>query len=548
MRQSDLFSNAPDSDGKISIPDAASTLNVSQASVRNWIKTGYLKQANAKQITLESLIDFKENVAGTEKLVLRANKSLYDSHDHAALSARMLSILEDTCADPAQLGEEYEDSLSSAHRNKEGIYYTPEDICNSLVGSLPGQLSGKTLCDPCCGSGNFLLAALNAGVAPENIYGYDTDPVAVAITRRRLQEATGRTPENIICADFLAISSLSGRQPVFDIIITNPPWGKKLPKEQRERYGRAFNAGRSLDTSSLFFFAALQKLSKDGYLSLLLPESYFNIGQFEDARQALLAKRLVKLFDFGKAFPGLITKARAFLIQNTDAEGDAKVSCYLGENKHSRLQRSFNQNPAAIINMSCTSEEDEVIRRVFSAPHITLRHNARWALGIVTGNNKKYCQSTPGKGLIPVYKGSEVFPDRLEGPGNYIPDDLSKYQQVAPEELYRSPEKIIYRFISSRLTFFHDQKGRFILNSANLLVPDDQFPVESRAVVWLFNSDILNWVFQKIYDTHKILRSDVERLPIFHEFLQDRTILSEEDLLNYLGIEAGEDGTFKTTG
>lgn len=122
---------------------------------------------------------------------------------------------------------------------------------------------------------------------------------------------------------------------------------------------------------------------------------------------------------------------------------------------------------------------------------------------------------------------------------------MSLYQQVAPKELYEAEEKIIYRFISSSLVFYFDNEQSYILNSANLFVVDPEFPVSGRKLSKLFNLPIYTWAFQKIFETHKILRSDIECLPIYVDFLGLVSEPTEDALLQYLEIEKTADGTYR---
>ena len=169
-----------------SIEESAKILGVSGATVRNWIKTGYLKVVSKGKVSKESVENFKKNISGIEKLNQRANKSKKDTHDHEQVAAKFLRKAKFETEELESLGNKYESSLSDSYRNKEGIYYTPKDIVNDLL-SLKGKLIGnETFCDPCCGSGNFLLRALEIGFKPENIFGFDIDPVAVKIAKRRI--------------------------------------------------------------------------------------------------------------------------------------------------------------------------------------------------------------------------------------------------------------------------------------------------------------------------------------------------------------------------
>lgn len=124
----------------------------------------------------------------------------------------------------------------------------------------------------------------------------------------------------------------------------------------------------------------------------------------------------------------------------------------------------------------------------------------------------------------------------LKSPSTYIPGDLTLYQQTAPKTLYEAEEKIIYKFISSKLCFFCDNRQRYILNSANMFVLNKDFPIKSAQLSALLNSRFMNWLFFKIFKTHKILRADLESLPIHAGYFEHYNKFSEEKYLDYLNI------------
>lgn len=528
----------------MSVDDAASRLEVSAASVRNWIKTGYLCQTGRGVISIESFEYFKNNVAGGEKLTTRANKSLKDSHDHEKLQKEFGGLLKEDKIDVEGMGSRYEKSLSNAYRNKEGVYYTPSNITEQFFRHLPNNCAGLSFCDPCCGSGNFIVTAIEHGIKPENIYGYDTDPVAVEMTKRRILERTGYKTTNIIYGDFLK-TLLKSNNSHFDIIITNPPWGKKINKGQKEMYAYALGAGKSVDTSSLFFFGCLSKLNKGGYLGFLLQDAFFNVASFEYARKKALSLNIKALMDFGKPFRGLLTKARGIVVQRCRVSNGNFIRCEANGLTTVRSQNSFNGNPKSILNFSCSPEESEVIEHLYQQQHLTLSGKARYGLGIVTGNNKKFCIDEPRDGYIPVYKGADICKNRINEPTNYIPDDLAQYQQVAPKDLFDAKEKLIYRFISTDLVFYRDTCQRYFLNSINMLVLNDDFSITTKQLGQILNSKVINWLFKSIFETHKVLRSDIESLPIHDQYFKKHSEFTEESFFNYLGIEEQNSGTFR---
>lgn len=540
MEQHDLFGEIEPP--HFTIRQSAMLLGVCPATVRNWIKTQYLTQDQNGRITRASLARFQTQVLAREKLTHRANKSLKDTHDHAGLAARLLAEINRPAALPDKLGMEYEAGLSDSFRNREGIYYTPDHIARDLFSAPAADIRNASFCDPCCGSGNFIVRALELGFQPQNIHGYDSDPVAAEITRARIYKLSGYRSPHIKVADFLKTWPACGR---FDFIYTNPPWGKKIARQTREETGLRLQAGSSIDTCSLFFLACLQCLKENGELGLLLPESFFNIAVFEETRIKALQLSIERLIDYGKVFKGLVTKAQAIVLKNRPSGPYAGISCEIAGNAYQRSQASFASNPKSILNLYCDDQSAHILQHLLSLPHDTLKDRSAWGLGIVTGNNKKFIRSTPEKRYIPVYRGADILPGSLQSASSFIPSDLTLYQQVAPVRIYEAKEKLIYKFISSRLVFFYDDQQRHVLNSANILVPHKDFPITAKMLAELLNSDFMNWVFAKLFNTHKILRGDLESLPIHSSLLANASNFDEARYLEKLDIEKHKNGAYR---
>lgn len=524
----------------LSIETASNLASVSTATIRNWIKTGYLTQSSKGFITKASLDDFIKNVAGKEKLNSRANKKHKDEHDQSSVTKKLNELLIQYSAE--EIGDEYENLLADSHRNKEGIYYTPSEIVSDMLNKVQITTESKFL-DPCCGSGNFIIEAIRRGVAPENVYGFDTDNNAVAIIKKRIQEEFNIEAPNIKVGDFFEEAILLKNKGMkFDLIFTNPPWGKKIERREKEHLASIFNCRSSNDTSSLFMGASLELLKEGGFLGFLVQEAFFNIATFEDIRSLILEKDILHLIDYGKAFKGLVTKAQTIILKNTSPEKNS-TSCNLEGVSFNRAQVSFKKNPKKIFNFWANEEDSKVIEQLYSVTHKTLLGNAKWALGIVTGNNDRFCKNEPNEGYVPIYKGLDITKSGLKEATTFITKDLSLCQQVAPIELYEAKEKIIYKFISSNLCFFYDDKGRYILNSANLLIPN--IGISPKQLTDLLNSEVINWLFQKLFNTHKVLRGDLEMLPIHTDFFDTYSTFNEQDYLNFLNIKKSEDGTYR---
>lgn len=544
MAQLSLLSDERES---ISFDEITRELNISPATVRNWVNTGNLVQLAPFKICLESYRDFKKNIIGKEKLHKRANKQHIDSTNHEKIRQDIISKIAKCGQNISahELSEYYETSLGESHRNQEGIYYTPPSITEHMLNSIPKNVfSNSRFCDPCCGSGNFLIAALDAGVKPENIYGYDTDENAVAIAKARILEKTGYESPNIKNLDFLENFDAIKKQNSFDLIFTNPPWGKKYTPEIKDRYAAKFNNKNKVDSSAIFSLACLELINKDGFLGILLPDAFFNVLAYTSAREKILQQQIVSLSDYQKPFTGLQTRAQSVILKKTSPPQSHSCLCNYEGKTNKRIQNTFKNNPNSIFNFHISEEEAEVLAHAYNIPHITLEGRATWALGIVTGNNNKYVKDSPDQGFIPVYKGSDIAKEGFKLPSNYIKEDFSNFQQVAPLNLYTAPEKVVYRFINSDLVFAYDNKQRHFLNSANLFILNKNAGLSHEQVCFILNTKFVNWIFKNTFRTHKILRSDIEKLPIYTNFFTITDNPTEEKFNEYIGITE-KNGTFR---
>ena len=507
--------------------EVAELFHVAPVTVLNWVKEGLLELDEKRLVTHESLLRFKKKYVGKIKLHARANKQLKDGHDDDKVVKMIQEALLDDAFDES-LGDRYEAMLSESYKNKEGVFYTPASIVEDMMRVT--VVDDNTLfLDPCCGSGNFLVKALEKGVLPQNLYGFDTDPNAVMIARRRIKALTGHDAPNVVCADFLQVCrTLKVR---FDLVFTNPPWGKKISKDLRADYAQQYQAGSSTDTCSLFLFSILSVMKPNGVTGMLMPDSFFKIAVYENARKAVLQHTILKIKDYGKPFKNMYS-AVSLVVKQCACDENNAITCCFDHLEYLRYQGSFMRMPRHNFNYWTRPKEMQLVEELLCHPYLTLKGHAAWGLGIVTGNNAGMCKRSQRKGLKPVYRGKDILPGHLKPASLFInPDDFPRYQQMASMDLLCAPVKLVYRFISSRLVFYCDTRQRFILNSANMLVLDKDFPLSASKLADVMNSALTTWLFKQLFNTHKVLRSDLEMLPI----ITDSTLHCRFDLLNLGG-------------
>ena len=431
-------------------------------------------------------------------------------------------------------GAIYQSILIEGDKSRLGSYYTPDYIVDNITERLAEK--NRLFMDPCCGTGQFLLSIAEKCDNPENLYGIDIDPVAVNVAKINLILKFSHIDfyPNIYCMDSLmdldeSLLFRGGKVfPRFDIIATNPPWGYHLDRGEKNILKTSYEEIRSGESFSYFIIRSMKMLKDNGRLCFVLPESFLNVKIHRDIREYVLKNCAVERIEWGKRiFKNVFTSACIVDLKRSDKNSDQNILVVNDGKEYLIKQNRFKLNRDYNFDININPEDEDILNTVYSKPHITLKGNAEWALGIVTGNNSLFLSKEPQNGMEPVITGKDISAFNIAEPSLFIRFDRERFQQCSPEQIYRSREKLVYKFISSRLNFALDEKGYVTLNSANIVIPDKGLP-PAKVIMALFNSILFQFIFQKKFSSVKVLKSHVEELPI-----PELTAEETEALINY---------------
>lgn len=210
--------------------------------------------------------------------------------------------------------------LGSAIRHGMGQYFTPNPVVDIAVRVIDPKVSDFIL-DPFAGSGHFLSQSIDYVDAK---FGKTTTPYAlyqfkmfhlhgieksarmvrIAMTDMLIHDdghSNIRNTDALLTfdnyPDILGIPNDENDEPaVFDVIMTNPPFGSLMREEARKMLGR-FELGkkkRSLPLEVLALERCYQFLRPGGRIAIVLPDG--NLGNYnvQFVRDWLLAHMLIK--------------------------------------------------------------------------------------------------------------------------------------------------------------------------------------------------------------------------------------------------------------
>jgi len=411
------------------------------------------------------------------------------------------------------LGLIYQSLMPEGEKNRKGSYFTPLVVARNMTKNLDFS-DGQTFFDPCCGSGAFLLS-LN-GASCSQIFGCDNDTLAVMIAKFNLLL---KFPDEvfdpqIVCCDFFDNAPWSS---TFSFIVSNPPWGAAVFDENNKHV-------TTNESFSIFFEKAFKLLENEGFIRFLLPESVLNVRTHRHFRKFLLENTDIQsITRYKETFSGVQTKYIDILSFRPERSGVKRSSSdIIKMNVFPPLLLTNSAAPSSVskkcfyltknLNFNLLSDKDlEKTQKILSKRKYSLKDSV-WALGIVTGDNKKHLKSRHGKGLEPIYTGKEIEAYSLKHPKRFIKYNRADYQQVARDDIYRADEKLVYKFISKNLVFAYDNTKSLFLNSANILIPN--IPGMSiKTVLAFLNSEVFNYIYKSLFGEIKILKGNLMELP-----------------------------------
>ena len=407
------------------------------------------------------------------------------------------------------LGAFYQSIQSISQKSSLGSYYTPSELLTEI--NVPKNC---TVLDPCCGSGGILLRVINKNHDSSKVYAYDIDPLAVNIcsVNFALFFKESDYKSEILVRDITSRNTgnlFTESTPKYEYIITNPPWGSKLSKIQKNQLLYDYPELLTTELFSISLFNGIELLSEKGKLFYFLPHSILNVATHKNIRKKLLSlKSKISITILGNAFHGVLSES---ILLSIDKESlDRSIHVMHKQNNHYTIDKDSVLSPDFIIPATSNNLDSVLLNKIYSINHTTLKEHATFALGIVTGNNAKHVLHTYTDGSEPIYRGKDIQRFRYNQAECFIDFKPEIYQQVAPIKYYRQT-KIVYRFISDKIICNLDKDKSLILNSANLFIAH-KYPMET--IVCLFNSPLYSFIYQKRFHSKKVLKSHIQELPL----------------------------------
>lgn len=298
---------------------------------------------NTERESEQGLVKFRERINKLFEDVKNRYKqdNIFDKRDEIVLNDRCLSFavaefqkyfLLETDADIK--GVAFETFVGNNLRGEHGEFFTPREVVRMAAEIVMPQMN-ETVCDPACGSGGFLVMVMKNMIpefrriasekrkitvdtlfreyADKHIRGADFNPDLARVAKMNMVlNDDGHT--GVFHADSLMPFEEWNKQMIekisqnsIDIILTNPPFGKKCIIDDKKIL-RTFNLGykwvknkegkwekteqveNARTPDILFIERCLELLRPGGRMAIVLPDGILGNDGFEFVRQYIMEK------------------------------------------------------------------------------------------------------------------------------------------------------------------------------------------------------------------------------------------------------------------
>ncbi len=292
---------------------------------------GTVEPAGTRRLVTHAIVDAVGAIVGLPQSPLSVVDG--DLFIRRRLSGELLGYIR-VAGDPldcflraARLYEALVEVFSDTGRRASGSYFTPPAIARYVAENAVEGLPGASFCDPACGAGSLLVAlAISHGIPARNIYGMDTDPLAVEMARALVWMACGARDIDlpVIGSHIRVQDALQSEFPPAEVMVANPPFVKGvIRRSSADQSARAALKARLPGLSGAFDLAsafwALGEREKCRRMVMVLPNRLLAAGYTVRLRNEAVRRRdSVTMRDFSRSkafgpvavYPVVVTLSR----------------------------------------------------------------------------------------------------------------------------------------------------------------------------------------------------------------------------------------------
>lgn len=400
-----------------------------------------------------------------------------------------------------------------------------------------------------------------------NIHGVDIDPQAVEVTKLNLllKALEGETKEsiqlqmfhervlpnlgeNIKCGNSLInpkfynrkteltpegiknISAFDWEQEFpqtferggFDVVIGNPPYiqlsmyewfGEDEKGYMLENY--CSSMGR-LNTFGFFIEKGINLLNKKGNMGYIIPNTLLTQDYYQPLRELILEntsiREIVNYSDM--VFSDAIVETNTLFLSKQRISSDVTISDCKSPYKYEyrAIDEKVYKNTYKSQFLVKVNEESLRVRSIFDSVELKLGDimNINQGIALKSDRSAHIYERKENDQFKPLLDGRDINRYSLEWPGNYLKYDKNAIHSCKREDIFLTKEKLFFRRVSEKLMATLDNEQHYALNTLVVMNLKENFSLDIRYILALFNSKALNWYYNNFFRSTKRVFSEIQ--------------------------------------
>lgn len=279
-------------------------------------------------------------------------------------------------------------------------YYTDAEELNDLMISLLGDVSDKSVLEPCVGKGAFVRPLINSASLIEaiDIDAEHTEEVR-AIGAANIHVQTGDFIDYFVSDGLFRNLELAEK---YDALICNPPYGLKFSIDYRKKIKKKFPNVYARESYGLFMTFGVSLLRQGGRFVFIVPDTFLTSRNHAPLRRSLVKETNIthmiqfdssrfKTVNFG--YGGM-----CILAGNRQSEGQTSNPSWLdlkGKSEPINLEVFDTAGTCTAESLTRTAETGWEYAKgeglSFQCETVALGSLAECRTGIYTGDNTRFC-------------------------------------------------------------------------------------------------------------------------------------------------------------